>query len=106
MERLSVNPYAVRRLDPSKDSLPFHVHAESVEKISGADLSTLLKSGSLFYVDHSSQKQLPRTSRYGAACEGYFYIHPVSKDFLPLAIKTNVGEDLVYTPQTIGFWRR
>lgn len=105
MERLSVNPYAVRRLDPFKDHLPFHVHGESVKNISGANLSTLLKSGSLFYVDHSSQKELPRTARYGAACEAYFYIHPVSKDFLPLAIKTNVGEDLVYTPlDTANDW--
>jgi hypothetical protein len=27
-----------------------------------------------------------------------FFIHPTSGDFLPLAIKTNVGADLVYTP--------
>lgn len=37
-------------------------------------------------------------ARYGAACTAYFFIHPKSGDFLPLAIKTNTGSDLIYTP--------
>jgi hypothetical protein len=36
--------------------------------------------------------------KYGGFCTGLFYIHPITKDFLPLAIKTNVGSNLVYTP--------
>jgi hypothetical protein len=36
--------------------------------------------------------------KFGAFCTGLFYIHPTSKNFLPLAIKTNVGSNLVYTP--------
>jgi len=98
MERLSVNPYPVRRLNPIKDTLPFPVDTGSVQKLAGTDLQTLFKTGSLFYVDHSSQAKLPKTGRYSAACEAYFYIHPQSKDFLPLAIKPNAGGNLVYTP--------
>lgn len=36
--------------------------------------------------------------RYGAASSAYFFIHPESGDFLPLAIRTNAGSDLVYSP--------
>ena len=36
--------------------------------------------------------------RYSAACSAYFYLHPTSEEFLPLAIKTNVGANLTYTP--------
>ena len=39
-----------------------------------------------------------KPQRYGAACTAYFYLHPKSGDFLPLAIKTNAGSDLIYTP--------
>lgn len=37
-------------------------------------------------------------NKYGAACTAYFFIHPQTQDFLPLAIKTNTGSDLIYTP--------
>lgn len=50
----------------------------------------------------SWQKKYPHTKldpqRYGAACSAYFYIDPKTKDFLPLAIKTNVDNDLIYSP--------
>ena len=38
--------------------------------------------------------------KYGAACSAYFFLHPDPEinDFLPLAIKTNSGADLIYTP--------
>ncbi|KAB8252123.1 lipoxygenase [Aspergillus flavus] len=40
----------------------------------------------------------PKTpGRWTAACTAYFFIHPRSGDFLPLAIKTNMGSDLTYT---------
>ena len=44
------------------------------------------------------EKTTIEPKRYGAACSAYFFIHPKSKDFLPLAIKTNTGADLTYTP--------
>lgn len=99
MERLSANPYAVRRLHPTLDKLPFLVDPVTVRNLSGTDLRTLHEGGYLFLVDHSYQARYPVTpGRYTAACSAYFYISPFSGDFLPLAIKTNVGADLVYTP--------
>jgi hypothetical protein len=55
----------------------------------------------LFVADHSYQVKYPTTARFGAACTALFFIHPVSQDFLPLAIKTNVGASLVYAPQDL-----
>lgn len=105
MERLSFNPFAVRRLIPDKDELPFTIDNPTITNVSGSSLSTLLDDGRLFYVDHSSQAQLERTERYSAACDAYFYITPSSGEFLPLAIRTNYGEDLIYTPaDTANDW--
>lgn len=100
MERLSLNPYVVRRLHPEDDSLPFSLDADVVRKISGVDgLSDLHASGRLFFADHSMQSKYPTNpGRWTAACSAYFFIHPQSGDFLPLAIRTNTGSDLVYTP--------
>ena len=99
MERLSVNPYAVRRLHPTAEELPFAVDAPIAIKVSGSTAESLHSQGRLFIVDHSYQGKYPTAKgRYTAACNGYFYIHPTSGDFLPLAIKTNVGANLVYTP--------
>lgn len=99
MERLSVNPFSVRRLHPINDVLPFEVDSTVSMKLAGTDIQTLHKAGRLFYVDHSYQAAYPTTAgKYTAACSAYFYIHPISEDFLPLAIKTNVGSDLIYTP--------
>ena len=44
------------------------------------------------------KKTTLKPQRYGAACTAYYYICPHSGDFLPLAIKTNGGNDLIYTP--------
>lgn len=98
MERLSSSPFSLRRLDPSKDALPFDLEAGIATRIAGLDLGALLSEGRLFFVDHSVQLALPKTSRFSAACTAYFFIHPESGDFLPLAIKTNTEVDLVYTP--------
>ncbi len=100
MERLSLNPYVVRRLHPKEDSLPFLLDADVVRNISGVDgLSGLHASGRLFFANHSMQARYPTNpGRWTAACSAYFFIHPESGDFLPLAIRTNVGSDLVYTP--------
>lgn len=100
MERLSNSPYAVRRLRPSVDTLAFDVDASVAEPISGSTLEGLLQAGRLFYVDHSAQGKLATTTdRYAPACDAYFYISEASGDFLPLAIRTGVGANLIYTPQ-------
>lgn len=99
MERLSVNPYSVRRLHPKTDVLPFDVDSIGARTLAGVDIQTLHRAGRLFYVDHSYQAEYPTVvDKYTAACSAYFYLHPVSNEFLPLAIKTNVGSDLIYTP--------
>ena len=107
MERLSINPYVVRRLHPGEDTLPFPVDDEAVQKLASGyssdtfveNLEALHQSGRLFFADHSIQARYPANpGRWSAACSGYFFIHQESRDFLPLAIKTNVGSDLIYTP--------
>lgn len=101
MERLSFNPYAVRRLNPSSDSIPFTVDDAIVANVTGQTLESLFTSGRLFYVDHTVQGRLPKTPppQYAPACDALFYICPNSGDFLPLAIRTGTGNDLVYTPE-------
>lgn len=99
MERLSVSPYAVRRLHPLKSSLAFEVDDVTALAISGSTLLGLFLSGRLFYIDHSAQGDLERTAAYAAACDAYFFIDEASGDFLPLAIRTGVGANLIYTPQ-------
>ncbi|KAJ2983675.1 hypothetical protein NQ176_g514 [Zarea fungicola] len=102
MERLSEHPYAVRRVNPT-EKLPFGVDVDIVAKLvgAGATLQSLQASNNLFIVDHSYQLNYTLPSivkRYPVACTAYFYVDPKSKDFLPLAIKTNTGSDLTYTP--------
>ncbi|KAH7346897.1 putative arachidonate 5-lipoxygenase [Rhexocercosporidium sp. MPI-PUGE-AT-0058] len=98
MERLSLNCYPLRRLKPS-DNLPFTLDLNTTVEISTLSLSALLESGRLFIADHSYQRSYTKgAGKYGASTTAYFFIHPVSGDFLPLAIKTNVGADLIYTP--------
>lgn len=99
MERLSLSPYAVRRLLPFEDSLAFDVEDAVAQKVTGSTLQELFYSGRLFYVDHSSQGKLNHTSAYAPACDAYFFIDQTSGDFLPLAIRTGVGANLIYTPQ-------
>ncbi|KAJ6264623.1 hypothetical protein Dda_0772 [Drechslerella dactyloides] len=99
MERLSFNPYVIRRLIPKHDKLPFNVDDATICKITGGkNLRELLACGSLFYADHRNQKMLQPTVHYAAACDAYFYISPSSGRLLPLAIRTNVGRNLIYTP--------
>ena len=99
MERLSVNPYVVKRFRPEQE-LPFEVDEKIVTKLAaGLNLKDLHSSGRLFLADHSYQSKYPKIEgKFSAACSAYFYIHPVTGEFLPLAIKTNVGSDLIYTP--------
>lgn len=98
MERLSLNCYPLRRVQ-SGESLPFTLDINTTTEITTLSLSALLESGRLFIADHSYQLPYPTIAgKYGAASTAYFFVHPVSGDFLPLAIKTNVGADLIYTP--------
>lgn len=100
MERLSFNPFAVRRLDPATDSaLPFQIEDSTAMNISGQTLESLLSAGRLFYVDHRNQSTLPPSAQFAAACDAYFYICATSGDFLPLAIRTNTNTSLIYTPE-------
>ncbi|RYP50556.1 hypothetical protein DL768_003952 [Monosporascus sp. mg162] len=101
MERLSQNTYPLELVKPS-GPLPFEIPEDLAPQIAGVSLDELHQSGSLFVVDHRYQSELEKTTiqpqRYGAASSAYFYIHPESGDFLPLAIRTNAGSDLVYSP--------
>ncbi|KAK1475339.1 manganese lipoxygenase [Colletotrichum abscissum] len=106
MERLSTNPYIVRRLTYRKDKLPFPLDDKTVRKITGTTLDSLHRDGRLFLADHSYQKKyFAQQGRYSAACQALFYLDKRSDHFLPLAIKTNVGADLTYTPlDTTNEW--
>jgi hypothetical protein len=104
MERLSSNAFTIRRLNPAKDSLSFSLDDETARKITdGKTLKQLFESGRLFLSDHSyfaspEYRQFLLPGRYAAGCTAYFFIHPRTNDLLPLAIKTNVESDLIYTP--------
>ena len=98
MERLSNSPYQVQRLNPSSDSLQFTIDDDVAMNITGMTLQELLEAGRLFYADYRDQQTLTPTAQYSAACDAFFYINQTSGDFLPLAIRTNVGSNLVYTP--------
>ncbi|KAH0278235.1 Lipoxygenase, partial [Aureobasidium melanogenum] len=100
MERLSFSPYQIRRLNSSKDTLNFQVDDQIATNLTGMTQQQLLTSGRLFYADYRDQAKLTATSnpRYSAAVDAYFYIDPNSGDFLPLAIRTNQGANLTYTP--------
>ncbi|KAF9769304.1 hypothetical protein IL306_013292 [Fusarium sp. DS 682] len=99
MERLSTNPYILQRLHPHANELPFAVDSKIVQELTGSTLPSLHKAGHLFLADHSYQKDyVAQEGRYAAACQALFYLDDRSHQFLPLAIKTNVGSNLTYTP--------
>ncbi|RYC55919.1 hypothetical protein CHU98_g10291 [Xylaria longipes] len=100
MMRLSASPYRLQRVKPG-DTLLFPV--DDAVAITGLSLEQLQAQGRLFLEDFSEMKELDPTDKFGAGCQGYFYIDPKSGDFLPLAIRPLVKgrEDsaLVYTPK-------
>ncbi|KAB5578184.1 lipoxygenase [Coniochaeta sp. 2T2.1] len=99
MERLSLNPAQIRRLHQFKDSLPFLVDDTITKNITGLTLTGLHQAGRLFYLDNRSQAKLEtQRGRFAPACDAYFYMDPRSDDFLPLAVRPNIGSDLIYTP--------
>ncbi|KAH8898556.1 Lipoxygenase [Thozetella sp. PMI_491] len=98
MQRLSSSPYKIRRLNPNSDQLQFSVDDSIAVNITGQTLQSLLQQGRLFYADYRDQKNLTASGKYAAACDAYFYIDQGSGDFLPLAIRTNAGAPLIYTP--------
>ncbi|KAI0487059.1 lipoxygenase [Xylaria cf. heliscus] len=100
MMRLSASPYRIKRVKPS-DSLLFPV--DNAAAITGLSLQQLKAQGRLFLEDFSEMKELDPTDKFGAGSQSYFYIHPKSGDFLPLAIRPLVkgreNSALVYTPK-------
>ena len=99
MERLSSNPFPIRRLHPENDTLPFEIEDEIAQKLTTMSLASLHAAGRLFVVDHSYQANYAGIEGgFTAACTAYLFIDPVSGDLLPLAIKTNTRSDLIYTP--------
>lgn len=100
MERLSFSPYQIRRLNASNATLSFAVDDQVATNLTGMTQQQLLTSGRLFYADYRDQAELTATTnpRYSAAVDAYFYIDQQTGDFLPLAIRTNQGANLTYTP--------
>jgi len=97
MERLSTQPYKIRRLKTG-EQLSFTVDDAIVTKLAGMPLKKLRNQGRLFYIDYRDQAPLVlQSGRYAALCEAYFFIS-TNDQFLPLAIKPNAGSSLVYTP--------
>ncbi|WPG98342.1 Hypothetical protein R9X50_00113100 [Acrodontium crateriforme] len=104
-ERLSHSPYQIRRLNPSSDILSFQVDDATAKSISGETLSDLFNAGRLFYADYRDQANLEKSAQFSAACDAYFYMDEKSGSFLPMAIRTNVGSNLIYTPKdTANDW--
>ncbi|PNP82125.1 hypothetical protein FNYG_04314 [Fusarium nygamai] len=98
MERLSVHPESLRRVKPD-ERVALRVDDKIARKITTKTQRSLQREGRLFIVDHSTLANLTLTKgHYGGACEALFFIHPVSQEFLPLAIRPNNGSPLVYTP--------
>ncbi|KAG6005148.1 hypothetical protein E4U21_000402 [Claviceps maximensis] len=98
MQRLTLNPLVLRRLNPN-ERLPFSVDDAVARNVTTMTANQLLRQGRLFYADHRVFSELPlQEGRFSPACEAYFYISPRDGEWLPLAIKTNQGADLVYTP--------
>ncbi|KAK0643291.1 lipoxygenase [Cercophora newfieldiana] len=99
MQRLSNSPYRVRRLIPKSDTLPFPVDAKATKAVCGRSLQQLFNDGRLFHADYRDQQGLALTpGQYTASTDAYFCIDSRSGDFLPLAIRTNAGANLTYTP--------
>ena len=98
MQRLSLNPYSLHRIPPSAE-LPFGLPDDIAVKLSTVTLSYLHQAGRLFVVDYSFLNTIPKVEgKYMTGCIAYFFIHPECNEFLPLAIKTDLGDGLVYTP--------
>ncbi|KAG5804546.1 hypothetical protein H9Q74_013686 [Fusarium xylarioides] len=98
MERLSVHPESLRRVRPD-ERVALRVDDRIARKITTKTQRSLQREGRLFIVDHSSLANLTLTKgRYAGACEALFIIHPISQEFLPLAIRPNNGSPLIYTP--------
>ncbi|KAG5981308.1 hypothetical protein E4U55_003085 [Claviceps digitariae] len=98
MQRLTLNPFVLRRLSPN-ERLPFAVDEAIACNLTTMTADQLRRQGRLFYADYRALAKLPlQEGRFSAACEAYFYISPRNGEWLPLAIKTNHGADLVYTP--------
>lgn len=89
------------RLRP-KSTLPFTLDDATVSKIAGVTLDNRKKSGRPFLASHSFQARYNlQPGCFGVAGSACFNLHPKTTDFLPLAVKTNVGSDLIHNPLDI-----
>lgn len=52
MERLSVNPYSIKRLQPLIDIVPFEIEEIIAYKVVNTTVQLLFKLGNLFYIDY------------------------------------------------------
>lgn len=113
MQRLSNSPYQVHRLNPASDTLPFVLDDAIATFITTTTLQSLFQQNRLFYADYRDQANLTlNPGHYSAACDAYFYISPLTSEFLPLAIRTNTppsqgqpATSLIYTPlDSPGDW--
>lgn len=122
LERLSLQPYTLRRLSaPSGGDfathdavLPFAVEDATVYQLTDGEASSLLellRASLLYYVDYRfltqerlSEQQSEQQGRYTAATDAFFFVHPATKAFLPLAIRTHAigasgaAAPALYTP--------
>lgn len=94
MERISCQPYSLRRLTDSAETLPFQVDDAIVDQLTGSggasSLADLHRAGLLYYVDYRFlQRERLDDGQYTAATDAYFFVHPTTKQFLPLAIRTH-----------------
>lgn len=104
MERLANAPFSITRVEPTATDLVIDLADSIISAITGggstgSTLESLKAAGRLFVADHSDLATLETNGRYTAASTAYFYIDETTDEFLPLAIRTGVGADLVYTPQ-------
>ncbi|TGZ77884.1 Lipoxygenase [Ascodesmis nigricans] len=121
MARLSGNPFSLVRLPPDQEP-PFRVEEETCRRITGEGFEALWKQGRMFVMEYAffgEEKYVSHRfpERYLASTTSLFYISGDSNSnatssnsnttgerpgrgrsqFLPLAIKTGVGQNLVYT---------
>ncbi|KAJ7113118.1 lipoxygenase [Mycena epipterygia] len=106
MERLSIQPYSIRRINAS-ETLSFTVDDATAKNLTTLTHAALQKAGRLFYIDYRRLAEQPLIEgRYAAAADAFFFLHPISDDFLPLAIRANNGSPLIYTPlDTANDWQ-
>ncbi|CAO1626282.1 unnamed protein product [Parajaminaea phylloscopi] len=92
-ERLSSQPFSLRRLDAKHDAVPFEVPDDVVMDLSSTFVNThdLLRAGRLFYIDYRFLTHLKLAPhRFTAATDALFFMDERREDdLMPLAIRTH-----------------